>query len=126
MMRFEKDMSKVKFFVVVGIALAVMMASMWMGTAFAHQQGKKLHLGDAPPDQQIKAITYCDGTYRVTTKKGTPIEYLEFKLRFKTDGSPNGPPPGTPVVIKAGMRGDRGFIIFANPSEISAFIKQQC
>ena len=108
------------------MTLALAVGSMWMGTAFAHQQGKKLHLGDAPPDQQIKAITYCDGTYRVTTKKGTPIEYPEFKLRFKTDGSPNGPPPGTPVVIKAGMRGDRGFIIFADPSEISAFIKQQC
>jgi hypothetical protein len=30
------------------------------------------------------------------------------------------------VVIKAGMRGDRGFIIFAAPGEISAFIKEQC
>ncbi len=125
-MRFEKDMSKAKFFVVVGIALAVMMSSMWMGTAFAHQQGKKLHLGDAPPDQQIKAITYCDSMYRVTTKKGTPIEYPEFNLRFKTDGSPNGPPPGTPVVIKAGMRGDRGFVIFSAPGEISAFVQTKC
>ena len=32
-----------------------------MGTAFAHQQGKKLHLADAPPDQQVEAIAYCDG-----------------------------------------------------------------
>ncbi len=108
------------------ISLVLVATSMWMGTAFAHQQGKKLHLGDAPPDQQIKAITYCDGTYRVTTKKGTPIEYPEFKLRFKTDESPNGPPPGTPVVIKAGMRGDRSFVIFSAPGEISAFIERQC
>ena len=126
MMRFEKDMSKVKFFVVVGIALAVMMASMWMGTAFAHQQGKKLHLGDAPPDQQIKAITFCDGTYRVTTKRRTPIEYPEFNLRFKTDGGPNGPASGVPVVIKAGMRGDRAFVIFSGPGEISAVIRHTC
>ena len=41
-----------------------------MGTALAHQQGKKLHLADAPPDQQVEAITYCNGVYRVTTKKG--------------------------------------------------------
>ncbi len=108
------------------IALALVAGSMWMGTAFAHQQGKKLHLGDAPSNQQIKAITYCDGTYRVTTKEGTPIQFREFELRFKTDKSPNGPPPGTPVVIKAGMKGDRGFIIFADPNEISAFIKPQC
>lgn len=111
---------------VIEIAIALVVGSIWMGTAFAHQQGKKLHLGDAPPDQQIKAINYCNGTYRVTTKEGTPIEYREFNLRFKTDGSPNGPASGVPVVIKAGMRGDRAFVIFSGPGEISAFIRQTC
>ena len=94
--------------------------------AAAHQQGKKLHLADAPTDQQIETITYCDGTYRVTTKKGTPIDYPEFDLRFKTDSTSNGPPPGTPVVINAGMRGDRGFVVFSTPGDISAFIKTKC
>ncbi len=50
----------------------------------------------------------------------------EFDLRFKTDASPDGPPPGTPVVINAGMKGDRGFVIFSAPSEIGAFIKTKC
>ncbi len=96
------------------------------GSAVAHQQGPKLHLMDAPPDQQIEAITYCNGTYRVTTKEGSAIEYPEFDLRFKTDSTPDGPPPGIPMVINAGMKGDRGFVIFSIPGEISAFIKAKC
>ena len=96
------------------------------GYAAAHQQGNKLHLGDAPPDQRVEGISYCDGFYRVITKEGSPVEYPEFDLRFKTDASPDGPPPGTPVVINAGMKGDRGFVIFSAPSEISAFIKTKC
>ncbi len=96
------------------------------GSAVAHQQGNKLHLGDAPPDQQVEGISYCDGIYRVITKEGSPVEYPEFDLRFKTDASPDGPPPGTPVVINAGMRGDRGFAIFSAPSEIGTFIKTKC
>ena len=107
--------------------IAVVVASMFAtGTALAHQQGKKLHLADAPADQQVVSITHCDGVYRVTTKKGSPVEYPEFDLRFKTDGGPDGPPQGIPVVINAGMRGDRGFIIFFTPGEISPFIKTEC
>ncbi len=96
------------------------------GPAAAHRQGPKLHLADAPPDQRVGAITYCGGIYRVITKEGAPVEYPEFDLRFKTDASPDGPPPGTPVVINAGMKGDRGFVIFSAPSEIGAFIKTKC
>ena len=59
----------------------------------------------------------------MTTKEGSAIEYSEFDLRFKTDSTPDGPPLGIPVVINAGMRGDRGFVIFSGPSEIGAFIK---
>jgi cytochrome c len=60
------------------------------------------------------------------TKEGAPVEYPEFDLRFKTDSTPDGPPPGTPVVINAGMKGDRGFVIFSIPGEISAFIEAKC
>ncbi len=97
-----------------------------MGTACAQQQGKKLHLADAPLDQQVEAITYCNGVYRVTMKEGSPVEYREFDLRFKTDGGSDGPAPGTPAVIRAGMWGDRGFVIFFAPGEISPFIKNEC
>ena len=108
---------------VLGVTSALVLG---LGPAAAHQQGPKLHLGDAPSDQRIDAITYCDGTYRVTTKAGSPIEYREFDLRFKTDSGPDGPKPGTAVVVKAGMRGDRAFVIFSAPGEISGFIKNAC
>lgn len=108
------------------IGIVLVAGGLLTGTAFAHQQGKKLHLADAPPDQRIEAITFCEGTYRVVTKGGTPIEYREFDLRFKTDGGPDGPGPGTAVVINAGMQEDRGFIIFSAHSEISSFIKTEC
>ncbi len=112
--------------VLAGVMSAPAVLVLGHGPADAHQQGPKLHLGDAPPDQQVEAITYCGGSYQVTTKEGPPIEYSEFDLRFKTDSTPDGPPPGLPVVINAGMRGDRGFVIFSTPGEISAFIKPEC
>ncbi len=112
--------------VLAGVMSAPTVLFLSHGPAAAHQQGPKQHLADAPPDQQVEAITYCNGTYRVTTKEGAPIEYPEFDLRFKTDSTPNGPPPGPPVVINAGMKGDRGFVVFAAPSDISAFIKPEC
>ena len=50
----------------------------------------------------------------------------EFNLRFKTDSSDVGPEPGNPVIIGAGMQGDRASVVFASPGEISSFIKQSC
>ena len=108
------------------IAIVLVAGGLWAAPALAHQQGKKLHLADAPADQRVEAITYCKGTYRVITKEGSPVDYREFDLRFKTDGSPDGPRPGAPVVIKGGMRGDRGFVIFSAPGGISTFIKTEC
>ena len=108
------------------LTIIIIAGGVGMATAFAHQQGSKLHLAEAPPDQQVDAISYCGGIYRVVTKAGTPVDYPEFDLRFKTDASADGPAPGIPVIINAGMRGDRGFVIFASPGEISAFIAAEC
>ncbi len=97
-----------------------------LGPATAHQQGKKLHLADAPLDQHVEAINYCQGAYRVVTKQGEPVEYPEFDLRFKTDFSEYGPKPGTAVLINAGMRGDRGFVIFSSPEVLTTYLKTSC
>ncbi len=101
-------------------------AVLGFGSATAHQQGKKLHLADAPLDQQVDVINYCQGVYRVVTKQGAPVDYPEFDLRFKTDSSENGPRPGTAVLINAGMRGDRGFVIFSSPEVLTRFVKITC
>ena len=108
------------------LAIFLVATGLGLGSAFAHQQGPKLHLADAPPDQQVESITYCGETYLVVTRDGAPLEYREFDLRFKTDSSPDGPLPRTPVLLNAGMRGDRGFVVFSTPGEISAFIKEEC
>ena len=108
------------------LTIIIVAGGIGIGSAFAHQQGPKLHLTKAPLDQQVDAMTYCDGVYRVVTKEGSPVDFPEFDLRFKTDSSEHGPAPGTPVVINAGMRGNRGFVIFASPGEISAFIEAEC
>ena len=115
LMKIVQATAIISFVVVLGVSPAT-----------AHQQGKKLHLADAPMDQQVEAINYCQGVYRVVTKQGAPVEYPEFDLRFKTDSSENGPKPGIAVLINAGMRKDRGFVIFSSPEELTAHVKTTC
>jgi cytochrome c len=52
--------------------------------------------------------------------------FWERNLRFKTDGSENGPQKGAPALVGAGMLGDRADAIFAAPEEISELIKPGC
>ncbi len=77
-------------------------------------------------DHQVEAIRYCRDTYRVTTADGRTADFWEANLRFKIDSSGTGPLPGKPVIMPAGMMGDRGSVFFAAPAEISTFIKHQC
>jgi cytochrome c len=88
--------------------------------------------GDLPnlktlgPEHQVTAVRYCQDTDEVATADGTSEPYWETNLRFKTDGSELGPEPSKPVIVGAGMMGDRASIIFAGPKEISAFIQSAC
>ena len=86
----------------------------------------KLDLRKAPPEGQVTAIRHCGDTYTVDTADGKSQKIWEFNLRFKTDTSKLGPAPGRPVVVGAGMQGDRASIVFASPREISESIKQAC
>jgi cytochrome c len=78
------------------------------------------------PDNRITSIRYCGDTYTVGVESGESHPFWEFNLRFKTDSSDKGPEPGHPVRIPASMMGDRAFVIFAAPEEISAFIEKHC
>jgi cytochrome c len=78
------------------------------------------------PEGQVAAIRYCGDTYEVTTVAGRTIPFWEFNLRFKTDSSTKGPPKGRPALLPASMSGDRAFVIFAAPQEISSFIQAKC
>ena len=77
-------------------------------------------------DRQVRAIGICRDTYRVTTADGKAADFWEANLRFKTDSSEKGPPAGKPVLMPAGMMGDRASVIFAAPEEISRSIARAC
>ncbi|UUZ63197.1 hypothetical protein LP417_26605 [Polaromonas sp. P1-6] len=74
----------------------------------------------------MTAIRYCGDAYRVLTGDGKSRTWWEFNLRFKTDGSPDGPPTGKPVIVGGGMQGDRAAVVFSRPEEISTFIRKEC
>ena len=86
----------------------------------------KLDLRNPPPAGRVVSIKYCGDTYTVETADGKIEKIWEFNLRFKSDSSKLGPAPGKPVLVAAGMRGDRGSIVFASPEDISGAIKRDC
>lgn len=89
-------------------------------------QSRKVDLKKAPPAGQVVSLSNCGDTYTVKTADGKTTKVWEFNLRFKTDSSKDGPLPGKPVIVGAGMQGDRASVVFATPGEISGFIKQSC
>lgn len=86
----------------------------------------RIDLRKAPAEGRVRAITQCGDTYTVSTADGKSQKVWEFNLRFKTDSSRLGPQPGIPVIVGAGMQGDRASVVFASPGEISGFVKRSC
>jgi cytochrome c len=78
------------------------------------------------PDQQVTAIRNCRDSYFVTTADGKTRAFWDQSLRLESDASEFGPLPQKPVTLPSGMFGDRALVVFANPDEISPFIKHQC
>jgi cytochrome c len=87
---------------------------------------RRMDLKAAPPAGQVRSIKYCGDTYTVETADGKAEKIWEFNLRFKSDSSKLGPAPGKPVVVGAGMQGDRASVVFASPKEISDTVKLSC
>lgn len=87
---------------------------------------RKPNLKQAKADSVVKSIGYCGDAYTVHTAAGREAVIWEFNLRFKTDSSASGPAKGQPVLLPAGMQGDRASVIFSDPAEISAFIRRTC
>jgi cytochrome c len=88
--------------------------------------GRVPNLKSVEANMQVKAITYCRDTYRVTTADGTTRAFWERNLRLKTDSGKDGPPSGAPALVRAGMMGDRADVIFSAPEEISKTIEARC
>jgi cytochrome c len=85
-----------------------------------------LNLKNLEPKIQVKAITHCHDTYRVTTADGKTRAFWEPNLRFRTDSSKDGPEKGAPAIMPTGMMGDRASVIFAAPEEITKIIESRC
>jgi cytochrome c len=88
--------------------------------------GRDPNLKGLEPAKQVKAITHCRDTYRVTTADGKTRAFWERNLRLMTDSSQDGPEKGAPAIMPAGMMGDRAAVIFAAPEEISRMIEPRC
>jgi cytochrome c len=107
------------------------------GTTVAQQGGQMGGMGmmggqqvpdlkELGPGGHVQGVTYCKDTYTVMTADGNSRKFWERNLRLMTDASPRGPAKNAPVMVGAGMMGDRADLIFADPSEISPFIPTKC
>jgi cytochrome c len=85
-----------------------------------------LDLKQIARDYRVRSIRYCGDAYAVTTESGETYPYWEYNLRFKTDSTARGPAKGHPVLLPAGMHGDRAYVVFATPEEISGRIERRC
>jgi cytochrome c len=81
-------------------------------------------IASAGPHQQVTAIRHCRDTYFVATANGAETPYWELNVRLKTDTGKTGPQPGKPVLLPAGMQGDR--VSIADPAEIGTMVKSKC
>ena len=88
--------------------------------------GRDPNLKSLEPNMQVKTITHCHDSYRVTTADGKTQAFWERNLRLKTDSGKDGPQNGAPALVPAGMMGDRADVIFAAPEEISKMIESRC
>lgn len=77
-------------------------------------------------DQIVQRIAHCEREYILTMANGDTQRYPEFNLRFKTDTSANGPEPGKPVLLRAGMQGDRAQVIFSGLNDLKRFLVDRC
>lgn len=96
-------------------------------TPSARRPGFRLpDLKKAPLDAIVKAVRHCGDTFFVTTQEGKVHKIWEFNLRLKIDSRDTGPHPRKPVMVGAGMQGDRASIVFSALSEIGELVKENC
>lgn len=83
-------------------------------------------LAGAPAEQQVTRIRHCGDGYFVTTGDGAETPFFEMNVRLKLDTRSTGPEPGRPVIVGAGMMGDRVSVIFASVADLTRFLVEEC
>lgn len=81
---------------------------------------------DAPPQAHVLSIRHCGDSYFIKTADGRETPYWEKNIRLKIDSVETGPPRGVPVLVGAGMRGDRFSVIFASIADLTAIVQEKC
>jgi cytochrome c len=82
-------------------------------------------LASAPDRVRVTAIRHCGDSYFITTADGVTTPFWETNVRLKLDTGDTGP-AGKPVVVGAGMQGDRVSVIFSSVEEIKRFVEEKC
>jgi cytochrome c len=88
--------------------------------------GSRSDLKRVGKDRRVTSIRHCGDAYHVMTEAGRTTPFWEFNLRFKTDSSPLGPEGGKPVLVPAGMQGDRAQIVFNGLDDLKRFLVERC
>lgn len=92
---------------------------------FARGQGRE-PLGAVPEGAKVAAVRHCGDGFMVETRDGSERAFWEMNVRLKIDSTETGPEPGQPVIMGAGMRGDRVFIIFSSVADLVGFVTEGC
>ncbi|MBO6950093.1 MAG: c-type cytochrome [Rhodospirillales bacterium] len=83
-------------------------------------------IGEGSPSNRIVSIRHCGDSYFIETEDGASYPFWEKNVRLKIDSTDTGPPPGVPVVLGAGMRGDRISVIFRSIADLSRLLVEEC
>jgi cytochrome c len=83
-------------------------------------------LSDPPPAAQVATIRHCGDSYFIKTGDGRETPYWEKNIRLKIDSVETGPPPGVPVILQAGMGGDRFSVVFSSLADLTSIIEEKC
>ena len=79
-----------------------------------------------PDNARVTAIRHCGDGYFIATANGVETPHWEKNVRLKIDSQATGPTPGVPVIVGAGMRGDRFSVIFSSVDELKSFVVEKC
>lgn len=83
-------------------------------------------LKSQPTSAQVRSVRHCGDGFFVITRDGRETAYWEMNVRLKVDTRSTGPAAEIPVIVGAGMVGDRVSIVFSNIEEISRFVTKKC
>lgn len=83
-------------------------------------------LRDAPPAARVAAIRHCGDSYFIKTEDGRERPYWEKNVRLKIDSVETGPPARVPVILQAGMGGDRFSVVFSSLADLTSIVEEKC